>query len=418
LNTGEWRQAFATGQQLAKLPPQEGLAILRDNWSSVTNIEARQQLLKAFTFAKHERLPAVLELGLLDPAPLVQEWALGYLREVALHDFWSDYAAAKEWLAARRDKPLATAFADGVRQAAETLRRASGEELRAQLKVLETAGSLLASYPAAAQTAKLDAALAGLIEGPDDETVCRALRVARSTGFDDDWCRRVVLPRLAPGNPWRVREAAAQALAWGKPGREWAVEPLLTALTNAVCSFSGRTPIWGLATALGEVGSPKAIPTMIGLIEADNTYDTVYGIGYFGLGRMTGVNYDEKHDGAWWRQWWEKNKQRFPASVQALEIPRFPVSTNAPRAQADLDELADVADIPAEQHFANGDTNKLYFLIGETNGPVEAPQSRQPLVVVLPGGDGGRDFQPFITRICKYALPQGYLAAQLSVQRF
>ena len=30
---------------------------------------------------------------------------------------------------------------------------------------------------------------------------------------------------------------------------------------------------------------------MIGMIEADNSYDTVYGVGYFGLRRLTGVDY-------------------------------------------------------------------------------------------------------------------------------
>jgi hypothetical protein len=37
----------------------------------------------------------------------------------------------------------------------------------------------------------------------------------------------------------------------------------------------------------------------------------VYGVGYFGLTPLTGVQYHESHDGAWWRQWWEKNKTRF-----------------------------------------------------------------------------------------------------------
>ncbi|HEY1375545.1 MAG TPA: hypothetical protein VGF55_02065, partial [Gemmataceae bacterium] len=34
------------------------------------------------------------------------------------------------------------------------------------------------------------------------------------------------------------------------------------------------------------------------------------------------------------------------------------------------------------------------------------------LVVILPGGDGSADFHPFVKRIFKYALPDGYLAAQ------
>jgi len=66
---------------------------------------------------------------------------------------------------------------------------------------------------------------------------------------------------------------------------------------------------------------PSAIPFMIGAIEAKEGYDTVYGIGYFGLGRLTGVDYDDSHDGAWWRAWWNESKVQYPENVQAIEIP-------------------------------------------------------------------------------------------------
>ena len=81
--------------------------------------------------------------------------------------------------------------------------------------------------------------------------------------------------------------------------------------------------------------------------------------------------------------------------------------TPAPQARPD-----DVADVPAAEHFAGGDTNKLYYLITPARGSAASTNS-SPLLLVLPGGDGGRDFQPFIKRICKKALPDGYLVAQL-----
>ena len=83
------------------------------------------------------------------------------------------------------------------------------------------------------------------------------------------------------------------------------------------------------AQPLAQLASPKTIPAMIALIDADNTYDTVYGIGYFGLGNMTGVTYDQSHNGAWWRQWWENNKQRFPADAQAIPIPQLALTPRA-----------------------------------------------------------------------------------------
>ena len=65
-----------------------------------------------------------------------------------------------------------------------------------------------------------------------------------------------------------------------------------------------RSMLWSSAQALAEIGDPIVIPTMIAVIASDDTYDTVYGVGYFGLGKLTGVKYDEGHDGDWWRAWW------------------------------------------------------------------------------------------------------------------
>jgi predicted esterase len=70
------------------------------------------------------------------------------------------------------------------------------------------------------------------------------------------------------------------------------------------------------------------------------------------------------------------------------------------------------ADITAEQHFAGGDTNKLYFLIRKA-ADLQPPKDGYRLLIVMPGGDGGTNFQPFIKRICQQALPAGYLVIQL-----
>ena len=62
---------------------------------------------------------------------------------------------------------------------------------------------------------------------------------------------------------------------------------------------------------------------MIGLILADPTGGAVYDVGYFGLGRLTGVDYDESHDGQWWLNWWHANQNRLPAHVRGLPIPDY-----------------------------------------------------------------------------------------------
>ena len=72
---------------------------------------------------------------------------------------------------------------------------------------------------------------------------------------------------------------------------------------------------------------------------------------------------------------------------------------------------ADVADIPSQELQAAGDTNKHYLLIGPKKN-TKPPAEGYGLVVIMPGGDGSADFHPFVKRIYKNALSDGYLAAQ------
>jgi hypothetical protein len=193
----------------------------------------------------------------------------------------------------------------------------------------------LRGQPDAVQGSGLEDALERIINGRDESLSILALRTTVGLKFSEAWCRRVLLPRLSPSYSVEARGYAATALGWC--AGDWAVNPLLNALTNSLSDTAsmGRLQFSPIASALAEIGSARAIPTMIAIIEADNTYSTVYGVGYFGLGKLTGVQYDEKHDGAWWRAWWNKNKQRFPAEVRAMEIPRFVPVTKSPRANAD-----------------------------------------------------------------------------------
>jgi predicted esterase len=71
----------------------------------------------------------------------------------------------------------------------------------------------------------------------------------------------------------------------------------------------------------------------------------------------------------------------------------------------------DVADIVSQDLRVGKDEHKRYFLI-EPNKGAKAPKKGYGLLVVLPGGAGGADFHPFIKRIYKNALPEGYLLAQ------
>jgi RNA polymerase sigma factor (sigma-70 family) len=81
------------------------------------------------------------------------------------------------------------------------------------------------------------------------------------------------------------------------------------------------------------------------------------------------------------------------------------------QADADPDQLADVADIPSMELQAGGDAKKRYFLIGPRKN-AKAPGDGYGLFIIMPGGDGSADFNPFVRRIYKFALSGQYLAAQ------
>jgi predicted esterase len=100
--------------------------------------------------------------------------------------------------------------------------------------------------------------------------------------------------------------------------------------------------------------------------------------------------------------------REFAQKERAAGGPKAP-APKPPRPQED--PLADVADIPSQDLRAAGDANKRYFLIGPPKN-TRPPAEGCGLVVVLPGGDGSADFNPFVRRIYKNALSERYLAAQ------
>jgi len=60
----------------------------------------------------------------------------------------------------------------------------------------------------------------------------------------------------------------------------------------------------------------------------------------------------------------------------------------------------------------DGDEHQRYFLHAPAGG-TEAPEDGWKLLVVMPGGDGGEDFAPFVGRIRANALDDEWLVAQL-----
>lgn len=69
-------------------------------------------------------------------------------------------------------------------------------------------------------------------------------------------------------------------------------------------------------------------------------------------------------------------------------------------------------DVPSVELHADGDVQKTYFLIGDT-ADAPAKDAKRGLLIVLPGGDGSAEFNPFVKNIHANAMPEGFLIAQL-----
>jgi predicted esterase len=71
-----------------------------------------------------------------------------------------------------------------------------------------------------------------------------------------------------------------------------------------------------------------------------------------------------------------------------------------------------VAGVRAKEYVLDDSGKLRYFLIA-AEGKLAKPEKGFKLLIVLPGGDGSADFQPFVKRIYKHTLTKDYLVLQL-----
>ncbi len=104
----------------------------------------------------------------------------------------------------------------------------------------------------------------------------------------------------------------------------------------------------------------------------------------------------------------------YPYVAKYLSMPPEEQEASAPASDsrsATRPAPSDVADVPVLDLNAGGNEKMRYFLIGPRPDERVSAEGYK-LLVVLPGGDGGADFNPFVCRIFKNALPAGYIVAQ------
>ncbi len=313
--SASWIGVMDIAEEISRLPPDEGLAVMEAVFREVKSPEKRRQMLKAFTIDDgHPRSLEIQHLGATDPDEGVREWALAYLSRFAFRDFHSDPALYAAWREGHRGRPLPQIVRESAEDFVLRVRGRAGDDLRKELRAFETleleSEADLQLADVMKRAGLLDAATAWLDReplGPGERNIVHGWIHALDP--DEAFVRRVYLPALAnPDAAEDLLQAAARAL--GRNRHRWAVEPLVAAYAH-VRTLGGCRAI---SRALLAIGDERAIPAMIAAIAADDTPATIEGVGA-SLSDLAGVEYHPSHDAAWWMAWWERNRQRYPGLV-------------------------------------------------------------------------------------------------------
>ncbi|MCE9582056.1 MAG: HEAT repeat domain-containing protein [Planctomycetes bacterium] len=322
---GHPESALAAVERWKNLGAGEVAAALRVAWPGIRKPADRQQLMKAMFHGRHPAALDTLDLGMSDRDPQVKSWAAEFVAAAAFRDFRRDPRGYATWRAGVAGKPLAdvvhasaAAFVERLRKTPSNERREASrglfEAVRTGLlgplaeaglvalledwvtdgpaEAAENALRVLHRFPREAH--EIEQRLSAWLGSRDDVVVRAVLKHLPEYAVTEAFLRANVLPivRARPA----ARAAALRAL--GRKGAKWSVEHLTPWVAD-----SDEDVFLAAAEALAEIGDAKAIPAMVEAMKADPSPSRTYNLGNFGLGPLTGVEYDAAHDGKWWEDW-------------------------------------------------------------------------------------------------------------------
>jgi hypothetical protein len=273
---------------------------------------------------RHPRFVAFLDLAARDPAPEINREGFEILWQFTLREFASDLPAYRDWYEENKDRTGAEIHSQSIRAYVDRLQGLGDADLAKEFAIAPWR-SLHEVSRFGIDAAKAFRDAGGLVLARDlltstkssDRVKAAALTWITLAQASREYLERWVLPviRAPDSHPEAVFDGACDVLAEARA--TWAVDDLLEAFATVRAKGSWRS----IAHALGRIGEKRAIPTMIAVIQADGTGDSVYGIGRLGLQPLTFVTYDASHDGAWWADWWSRNREFLPENVRNLTIP-------------------------------------------------------------------------------------------------
>lgn len=323
-----WQEALSVARELARLDPDESLRIMQEIFPRIPDPGYRGQILKAFLFSGG--LPNAVEichLATQDPDFDVQGRGFLYLKDYAFENFTSNRLEYELWRTRFGGKPIDEILRVNVGEFVQRLSLMSQAELRGVVEDFrnmrfDTGRSSGVDLKELFRSAGFEDVVAAWIRpGADERVISRSLTWVSNLGPTENWLRHHILPVIQSREFYgdSITDSAYRAL--GQKGNTWAVEPITEAMLATPIGHG--LPYTTAASALAEIGDRSAIPMMIGMIASRDEYATRYGVGYFGLRHLTGVDYDESHGADFWLQWWEENRHFMPAEIQGMDIPHI-----------------------------------------------------------------------------------------------
>jgi len=406
-----WMSAIETADDLRTMSPAVGWKFMQETWAKLDTVDTKQQFLKAIAFSNHAYSHRGLHFGMQDASPKVQAWASGYLSELAFFEVAEDVNRYAQWQKGNAQHTQNEVLAASVARVAEDIKTAQHQQdnhkLAMYLRCVSQNSELRSSD--AIKSVIDDSGLAmrvlKVLSSEAKDLAKIAGRAIMNLPLDESFIKQHIAPLIQEDCNYHERLAAIQLL--GRVQADWATDILLDLLTKTMDLPRGSpAELWTVASALAEQSNPRVIPTMIAMIEAENTEKTIYGLGYYGLGKLTGVKYDESHDGAWWRKWWEENQQRFQLSALDAKIPVAKLAQQ-PTAKKTATKVTN------DVKYATNDDMAKYILHCEGSAITEPPQEGYKLLFILPGGDGSAEFRGFCENIAKTSTDETFLVAQL-----
>ena len=326
-----WRDALSVAYELARLEHDDSLRIMQQIFARVPDPLYRRQILKPFVF--NGGLPnavEILHLAAIDPQVEVQRSGYQYLQSYSFENFAGDPGSYEPWRARFGGKPIPEILGANVGEFVNRLALMSEQELLDTLKnrkliQWETGHSSGVNLRELFREAGFPDVIARLIRlDGNGEVIDSALRWMQQFGADEGWLRGHILPVIENRELYTSSVVDSAFNVLGQEGNTWAIEPITDVMLSI--RITDGLPYSSAARALAEIGDRRVIPTLIGMIVASDEYATNYGVGYFGLSKLTGVDYDESHGAEFWLEWWEKNRRFMPAHVQGMDIPRITLS--------------------------------------------------------------------------------------------